>query len=278
MQWRCVMIKEVINLVKQNNNDISITEKQIIFTYLKNKHICFEKNNVIVKYLNDITQLNDFRNFEKICKKFQLDNMNELLQIMEQLVSDTDKKTNGVVYTPFEVKKYMISEMQIAYNGENITICDPACGCGSFLVTIAEYLHNKFNITFKKIFTNLIYGIDILEHNIEKAKVILTVLALENGENFNGKFNLLVSNSLNLDWKKTFSNIFRKGGFDYIVGNPPYVSLKNMSSEVKDSLNQWKTASYGNTDLYIIFYELAMNIVKCSGTIGYIPLIRFLQV
>ena len=46
MQWRCVMIKEVINLVKQNNNDISITEKQIIFTYLKNKHICFEKNNV----------------------------------------------------------------------------------------------------------------------------------------------------------------------------------------------------------------------------------------
>ncbi len=74
------MIKEVVNLVRQNNNDISITEKQIIFTYLKNKCIFFENNTLLVKYLGDITKSEDCGQFEKICKNIQLNNINDLLK------------------------------------------------------------------------------------------------------------------------------------------------------------------------------------------------------
>ncbi len=269
------MLTEVAKLVKQNNCDIFFTEKQIIFTYLSNKQINFNNNPLLNNYLNSVRNFEISTQSQKICNKLNLNNINELLLIMEQLVSDSDKKTNGVVYTPFEIKEYIISEMKISALNQNITICDPSCGCGSFLVTIADYLHNKFNISFKKIFSDFLYGIDILNHNIEKTKVILTILALEYGENYTGTFNLMISNALSLDWKKSFPNIFKNEGFDYIVGNPPYVSLKNMSDEVKESLNHWETAGYGNTDLYIVFYELAMKLVKPTGIIGYITINSF---
>lgn len=89
--------------------------------------------------------------------------------------------------------------------------------------------------------------------------MLLTILALEYGENYNDAFNLIVGNSLEIEWSNAFPDVFNNGGFNYVVGNPPYVSLKNMSEEVKQSLKKWETAKYGNTDLYIVFYELALK-------------------
>lgn len=261
------MNKELANLLDDNNNNNLLVERQIIKEYLKNKQINYKENLLLRRYLLDdmISTCSDIENEE-----FELNSINDLLILMEQLVSDDDKKINGVVYTPFEIKKYMIAEMDIHIEDEIIKICDPACGCGSFLVSIADHLHCKYNMSFKDIFKYYIYGVDILEHNIIKAKVLLTILALEYGENYNDNFNLIVGNSLDIEWSRIFPEIFNNGGFDYVIGNPPYVSLKNMSINVKGSLQKWKTAKFGNTDLYIVFYELALKLIKNNGVIGYI--------
>lgn len=265
------MNKDIARLLGNSRNNL-FAEKQIIREYLSIKHINYMDNSLLQQYLSDdmISTSADL-DFSKI----KLNTMNDLLLLMEQLVSDDDKKVNGVVYTPFEIKRYMITEMNIHINDEIVKICDPSCGCGSFLVSIADHLHCKHNLSFQDIFERYIYGVDILEHNIIKAKVLLTILALEYGENYNDAFNLIVGNSLEIEWSNAFPDVFNNGGFNYVVGNPPYVSLKNMSEEVKQSLKKWETAKYGNTDLYIVFYELALKLIKYNGIIGYITINSF---
>ncbi len=265
------MNKIIASLLKNSNNNL-LAEKQIIREYLRNKQIDYTNNRLLQHYLADVVSS---ENVDIDFSKIKLQTMNDLLFLMEQLVSDDDKKINGVVYTPYEIKKYMIAEMNICVQDKIVRICDPACGCGSFLVSIADYLHQEYSISFKNIFKKYIYGVDILEHNINKAKVILTILALEYGEDYNDTFNFVVGNSLAIKWEESFSEVFNDGGFDYVVGNPPYVSLKNMSDNVKDSLKNWETAKYGNTDLYIVFYELALKLIKNDGVIGYITINSF---
>lgn len=253
-------------------NDNELAEKCIIYSYLKNKCIKYSDNSIIGKYLNGFTISNLLEPYDN---SISLKTINDLLFIMEQLVSVEDKKINGVVYTPYEVKKYMINEINIEKISDKLYICDPACGCGSFLVSVAEYLHSTFKIKYKDIFNTYIYGVDILNHNIVKAKVLLSILALENGEEYDGEFNLITSNSLELNWELTFPTVFLHGGFDYVIGNPPYVSLKNMSDDVRMSLNSWMSSKCGNTDLYIVFYELALNIVNKKGTVAFITVNTF---
>ena len=93
------MLTEVAKLVKQNNCDIFFTEKQIIFTYLSNKQINFNNNPLLNNYLNSVRNFEISTQSQKICNKLNLNNINELLLIMEQLVSDSDKKQMAL-YTP----------------------------------------------------------------------------------------------------------------------------------------------------------------------------------
>ncbi|MDO5560914.1 MAG: N-6 DNA methylase [Oscillospiraceae bacterium] len=271
------MNKEIAQLLLLSSNDNSMAEKAIIYAYIIGKRIKYTDNKVLRDYLSDIKSqeygtVNEYLNQGNL----KINKISELLCIMEQLVSDNDKKVNGVVYTPNQIKQYMIGEMDICSNySTKTTICDPACGCGSFLVSLADFLHRKFNVSFSDLFQKCLFGVDILEHNVLKSKVLLTILALEHGENYERSFNLRVANSLSTNWTLEFPNVFKYGGFDFIIGNPPYVSLKNMTEDVRQSLASWKTSNYGNTDLYIVFYELALNIAKSTGTIGFITINSF---
>jgi REP element-mobilizing transposase RayT len=63
-----------------------------------------------------------------------------------------------------------------------------------------------------------------------------------------------------------------KGGFDVIIGNPPYVNIYNMNSIHRDYFNFSKeyTSTYLKYDLYILFIEKGINILKSNGLIGFI--------
>ena len=56
---------------------------------------------------------------------------------------------------------------------------DPACGCGSFLLTAAQFLKERYGLSYKEIFGSYIVGFDIDGHSIEKAKVLFNILSLE---------------------------------------------------------------------------------------------------
>ena len=110
---------------------------------------------------------------------------------------------------------------------------------------------------------------------MERSAIILSLLALCAGEDKNFNFNLKVGNSLNFDWKLSFKQVAKQKGFDLILGNPPYVCAKNLSVEARHLLEQWPVSQSGNPDLYIPFFQLALEALNDNGILGYITVNSF---
>jgi adenine-specific DNA methylase len=89
-------------------------------------------------------------------------------------------------------------------------------------------------------------------------------------------FNLVKGSSLSLDWRQAF-RLMPKGGFDIVIGNPPYVRSKNIGNNIREEMLRWDTSKSGNTDLYIPFYELGLEMLNENGKLGYISPNTFIQ-
>jgi adenine-specific DNA-methyltransferase len=81
------------------------------------------------------------------------------------------------------------------------------------------------------------------------------------------------------DWEKDgFPDIFKNGGFDVVIGNPPYVRMQIMDKSQTDYFNQYyKSAGYGNYDLYILFIERSLRFLAINGLYGMILPHKFFQ-
>ena len=68
-------------------------------------------------------------------------------------------------------------------------------------------------------------------------------------------------------WQLEFNEVFENGGFDIVIGNPPYISTKGVDSKDKSALKE----EYGFADdTYSHFYFLGFKILKDNGNISYI--------
>lgn len=131
-----------------------------------------------------------------------------------------------------------------------ITICDPACGSGAFLNQALEFLiseHQYIDELQAKLFgdamilsevensilENNLFGVDINEESVEIAKLSLWLRTAQKGRKLTSlNNNIKCGNSLiddtnvaiekSFNWKKEFPEVFAKGGFDVVIGNPPY--------------------------------------------------------
>lgn len=206
--------------------------------------------------------------------KYKL-SLHSLVEFFELLIPDTTKKENGIVYTPSEVKDFIIEKCINKYE-EIVNVCDPSCGCGSFLISVAEYLHTRFGVSYTEILSKHIFGVDIDEQAIERAKVLLYLLLHINGECTDINLNLICGDMLNLT---TFDKMreLAPTGFDCVVGNPPYVRNRNIIEPTKSQMNNWECASNGNVDLYMPFYEVGLKLLSSNGVLGYISPNTFLQ-
>ncbi len=76
------------------------------------------------------------------------------------------------------------------------------------------------------------------------------------------------------DWSQGFPEIMELGGFDAIIGNPPYVRIQMMKewapTEVKFYKALYRSASSGNYDIYVVFVEKALSLLNKTGRIGFI--------
>ena len=187
----------------------------------------------------------------------------------------------------------------------SLTILDPACGSGAFLNQALDFLikeHRKIDeltaqlygasIVFSDITNDIleknIYGVDINEESIEIAKLSLWLKTAQQGRKLNKlNNNIKCGNSLIDDpaiagekafiWQNEFPEIFAKGGFDVVIGNPPYVLCQpsNTDEMILNYYKSFKVASY-KIDLYHLFYEKAINILKIEGKLGFITPNTFL--
>jgi adenine-specific DNA-methyltransferase len=77
---------------------------------------------------------------------------------------------------------------------------------------------------------------------------------------------------LDVNWDQIYPEILDKSkGFDFIVGNPPYVRIQDLNENLREKLlKRWCTISEGNFNIYFAFIELGMRVLKKTGKLGYI--------
>lgn len=245
------------------------------------------------------------------------------------------RKAGGVYYTPSYIVDYIVEhtvgkllEGKKPEDMSEMTIIDPACGSGSFLIGVYAYLLNWYLEKYqgekkykkllcaegtklilqekKDILIRHIYGVDLDSQAVEVSKLSLLLKLMEDegamdsaGLSFtylpNLENNIKAGNSLVsrdyldtvevslfdkreqhkikvFDWKDEFKQVFKNGGFDAVVGNPPYVFARNnmFTEEQKTYYYKHYPISEYQLNTYLMFTEKAYYLVKNNGLVGFI--------
>ena len=203
-----------------DNHSIEAVESHLVFSYLTQKDLDYSNDSILQSYFEGF-ELNDLLNSSLSNLNFTFLSIKDLENCLELIIPQQDRKLNGAFFTPTYIVDFIIEELQPK---ESNRCMDLSCGTGAFLIGLVDYFRKTFNKKIKAIVQQNIFGSDILAYNIKRAKILLSILALENGENLEkSDFNLLCQDSLRTDWQKQ--------QFDVIVGNPPYVKFQDLSDE-----------------------------------------------
>jgi hypothetical protein len=155
----------------------------------------------------------------------------------------------------------------------------------------------------KRILLNNIYGVDIDQQAVEvtKLSLLLKVLEEENEENIDKQLKLFAERALPslhdnikcgnsligwdvmtpempadeikrinpFDWDTEFADIVKAGGFDAVIGNPPYVRQEGLKEQKKYFETRYAVYQ-GTADLYAYFIEKGINLLRPKGLFSYI--------
>lgn len=191
------------------------------------------------------------------------------------------------------IKKHLDFWLKYRDTLNNIKVLDPACGSGSFLVQVFDYLKEQQRLVNEEIailqglqpdlfnndshiLSHNIYGVDLNAESVEITKLALWLKTANKNDPLTSlDDNIKCGNSLvndvtidskhAFDWNREFPDIMNEGGFDVVVGNPPYVDSESMT-KYQTQEREWLSSHYettkGNWDLYIPFYEKGLQLLK----------------
>jgi SAM-dependent methyltransferase len=190
------------------------------------------------------------------------------------------------------------------WQGELATVklLDPACGSGAFLIEAFEQLYNAYQQSNDRleelrgtrtlfdldrhILQHNLYGVDLNEEAIEIGRLSLWIKTAQRGKALTSlDHRIRVGNSViddpavhprAFDWRAAFPEVFEQGGFDVVVGNPPYVR-QEWISPFKPYLQQAFKAFHGAADLYVYFYELGMRLLRPGGRLSFVVTNKWLK-
>lgn len=250
------MIKGTI-IELQKTADLDIIEKHLIFSFLQKEGISYKKSSIISTFLKNFTPQPQLL---KKATSLNIHNLKSLENCLELLIPDEDRKLNGAFFTPTYIVNFIIKELAPSFSAKCL---DPSCGCGAFLIGLVDYFTRKYKKSIKQTIRENIYGSDILNYNIKRTQLILSIAGLLNDEIIEeSDFNLYNQDSLKTNWTNTF---------DIIVGNPPYVKYQDLTDENRKFLiENWRTINNGTFNLYFAFFELGYKLLNKEGKLGYI--------
>lgn len=258
-----------------DGKDSQFVDCLIIMTFLRQHNIDTLNTGFLSNYIEN--QNIYFIDFINVLRRYNVTlSIEDILELFEFVISPAEKEVNGAVYTPLYIREYIVKEALRRYSDtelSNIKIGDLSCGCGGFFITAALYIHQKTGNPIHEIISNF-YGVDIASYSIDRTRIILNLLCLSYNEDIVAQPNLYQANSLDFNIF-SIDEIAQNQGLDVIIGNPPYVSSSKISEESKQLLCNWSVASTGKTDLYLPFFQLAIEALKPGGTLGYITVNNF---
>ena len=211
------------------------------------------------------------------------------------------RKEQGIYYTPTYIVEYIVNNtvrelLKDKKNGfEYARVLDPACGSGSFLIKAFDVLdeyHKKNDESYSqtqldikgrftrkvKILQENIFGVDLDKQAVQIAQLNLLLKIAEKRQTLPLlEQNIKIGNSLIDDpkiakdkafrWEENFKDIMNEGGFDVIIGNPPY------NYEFDDSEKMYfekKMPIYRSKDSAEYFFAKATELLKHGGLVGLI--------
>ena len=180
---------------------------------------------------------------------------------------------------------------------KELKIVDPACGSGAFLIAAFNRLLRAYEEVNRElailkgadyqiedgldraILNGNLYGVDLSQESVEITKLSLWLQTAQQGKTLiDLNENIKVGNSIVDDgslcnypfnWQDAFPEVFAAGGFDVVLGNPPYVR-QELLTPIKPYLQSHYQSYDGVADLYTYFYEKGVQILKPDGILCYI--------
>lgn len=261
-----VVVKELIQF-----NTLKEVQAELVKVYLRSQRLDFpilhnrilrelltHANSDIETYLSGLDRTWSIKDLEYIFFSF---------------LSKTSVQDNGVVFTPTIISEYMIQEVLLDVTTPHKTICDLSVGAGEFLLAALKELKRKFpSVSAIELVEERLFGMDILADNVFSTKILLALQLLRYPEgNQDVSFNIVQADATAPDVVHQFHQLHVLSGFDFIVGNPPYVKYQQLSvGQRKQLKQQFETCDSGNFNLFYAFVELAYDLIKEDGKVGYI--------
>jgi hypothetical protein len=188
---------------------------------------------------------------------------------------------------------------------DSVTLCDPACGSGAFLIAAFDwFLNHRLSLlddlshvephdeecagsrddwierSAPLILQNNLFGVDISPESVEIAQLSLWIRTARPGQLLTDlSAHIRCGNSVvddpavdprAFDWKAQFPTVFERGGFDAVIGNPPYVRQERLGRYKPHWRDRFHEVFDSAADIYVYFFARGLDILRKAGRLAFV--------
>jgi type I restriction-modification system DNA methylase subunit len=211
--------------------------------------------------------------------------------VVDYIIDNIDLETDDAVVDPscgsgaFLIKVFdKMKDMRIKEREDTeVKVEDGNASLSNYLDTETEADINT------RLLQENIHGVDLNEESVELSRINLWLRSIQKDVKLNElDKNLRCGNSLvssNTDsfsnyygkgeinafnWEEEFSEVFESGGFDKLIGNPPYLKISKLDDTQEKFLKEEYNTLKSESNTFAAFIERASNLLKEGGKLGFI--------